>query len=121
MNESSFNPSRRRLCADGACVGVVDDDGRCRVCGMASDGTLAEVPSVVLEHDDDEPTSDFVAGARGVSAGDDDVVPDVFAQNGAGRGDLGFRPDRRLCDDGSCVGIIGDSGVCSVCGRPGGS
>jgi hypothetical protein len=32
-----------------------------------------------------------------------------------------FRPDRRLCDDGSCVGVIGAGDVCSVCGRPAGS
>lgn len=25
--------SRRRLCSDGACVGVINDDGRCGLCG----------------------------------------------------------------------------------------
>jgi hypothetical protein len=28
-----------------------------------------------------------------------------------------FNPRRRLCDDGSCVGVIGPDGVCGVCGR----
>jgi chemotaxis receptor (MCP) glutamine deamidase CheD len=31
----SFDPQRRRLCADGSCVGLVGADGRCRVCGLA--------------------------------------------------------------------------------------
>ena len=26
----------RRLCDDGACVGVVQDDGKCNVCGRMS-------------------------------------------------------------------------------------
>jgi hypothetical protein len=27
-----------------------------------------------------------------------------------------FNPRRKLCPDGSCVGIIGDDGRCTVCG-----
>jgi len=26
----------RELCADGACVGIIGPDGRCKVCGLAS-------------------------------------------------------------------------------------
>ena len=29
----------------------------------------------------------------------------------------GFDPARRLCDDGSCVGLVGADGVCGTCGR----
>ncbi len=29
--------SRRRLCPDGNCIGVIDPDGRCRECGRAAD------------------------------------------------------------------------------------
>ena len=32
-----------------------------------------------------------------------------------------FDPRRRLCPDGSCVGVIGADGRCSVCQRPPGS
>jgi hypothetical protein len=28
----------------------------------------------------------------------------------------GFDPNRRLCPDGSCVGIVGKDGRCSLCG-----
>jgi hypothetical protein len=30
--------------------------------------------------------------------------------------DSTFKPGRRLCPDGSCIGIIGDDGQCSICG-----
>jgi hypothetical protein len=29
----------------------------------------------------------------------------------------GFDAARRLCDDGSCVGVVGAEGVCGTCGR----
>jgi hypothetical protein len=30
----------RRLCPDGVCVGLVGDDGRCRVCGQSAPAPL---------------------------------------------------------------------------------
>lgn len=29
-----------------------------------------------------------------------------------------FNPRRKLCPDGSCIGIIGSDGKCTICGRP---
>jgi len=29
-----------------------------------------------------------------------------------------FNPNRQLCPDGSCVGLLGPDGLCSVCGHP---
>ena len=26
--------------------------------------------------------------------------------------------NRRLCSDGTCIGIINDKGVCNICGKP---
>ena len=37
MNDAKFD-SKRRLCPDGSCIGVVGDDGRCRVCGRDAGG-----------------------------------------------------------------------------------
>ena len=37
MSEGKFDP-HRRLCPDGACIGVIGDDGRCRVCGRSAGG-----------------------------------------------------------------------------------
>jgi hypothetical protein len=90
MEETTFDPSRR-LCPDGSCVGVLGADGLCSVCGHPE-------------------------GA----AGDPDP-----AERAAGEADggapaattAGFDPGRRLCDDGSCVGVVGPDGVCGTCGR----
>lgn len=32
-----------------------------------------------------------------------------------------FDPNRQLCPDGSCVGVLGPDGLCNVCGRPEGA
>ena len=116
MSEVKFDPSKRRLCPDGACIGVVGDDGRCRVCGRAGDGSAA-------------PRSAAPAGdPMGADNEDDDAWPEpnddaapAIASGEAGAAVGGFQPGRRLCDDGNCVGVIGPSGRCSVCGRPEGA
>ena len=113
MSQGSFDPSKRRLCPDGACVGVIGDDGRCRVCGRAADGSAPPSASARVDAGamaDDE----SVAGMD--DAADQPGRDDATVQ-AAGDGAAGFRPDRPLCDDGSCVGVIGGDGRCSVCGR----
>jgi hypothetical protein len=88
MDEPAFDPSRR-LCADGSCVGVIGADGRCSICAR-SEGAVARN-----------------AGPTGVESAAADF----------GDGTSGFDPGRRLCDDGSCVGVVGADGLCGTCGR----
>ena len=112
MSEGKFDP-HRRLCPDGACVGVIGDDGRCRVCGRSA-GAKDAAPA------------GFVPVGDGDAYGDqndddhDDEVQDG-GEDGAeakhAAGGAGFDPTRRLCPDGSCVGIIGADGICNVCGQ----
>ncbi|HEY6475280.1 MAG TPA: hypothetical protein VI456_01790 [Polyangia bacterium] len=53
------------------------------------------------------------ARPEGASAEAEAEVPgDVGAEDGDG-----FDSTRRLCDDGSCVGVIGADGACGTCGR----
>jgi hypothetical protein len=142
---SSFNPAKRRLCPDGACIGVIGDDGRCRVCGTsvgaagasAAAGTTASNGFGNQAYDDDrdgdgdgdgygdgqtsndpvvhDGDADRAASGNGVGV---DPYPTAGAAGPAGvRADSGFRPDRRLCDDGSCIGVVGADGLCGVCGR----
>jgi hypothetical protein len=100
--EEDFDPSRRRLCPDGACVGVIGDDGICSECGRTEAQAAAG----------DAPPP-FQAG---VDASAGPGAPD--AADGASGVSIGFDPTtRRLCDDGACVGVVGDDGVCRVCGR----
>ena len=35
-NGSDVDDPHRRLCTDGACIGLVDDTGRCKVCGATA-------------------------------------------------------------------------------------
>jgi hypothetical protein len=125
MSQATFDPSKRRLCPDGACVGVIGDDGRCRTCGRANDGSAppAAFGAGTLDSLDDA-GADVDADAAADLSSDHDGAAGAEtngARAGAGNGVAGgFRPDRPLCDDGSCVGVIRDDGRCSVCGRAGG-
>ena len=101
MEETAFDP-KRRLCPDGSCVGVLGPDGRCSVCQRpAGAGGESGVEA---------PAQDW-AGASDDAARDDAPSAEMAA------GATGFDPTRRLCDDGSCVGVVGEGGICGTCGR----
>src|SRR5437868_1309576 len=100
MSLGSFDPSKRRLCPDGACIGVIGDDGRCRVCGRASDESAAASSFAPMTEDDYSDTggdryawSDDLADQAQAGAGE---APAPASAAGAGGGT--FRPDRPLCD-----------------------
>jgi hypothetical protein len=107
-NEASFDPSDRQLCDDGACLGVIVD-GKCNVCGSASaSGSPRESGS---------------GGGSGVAEGS----PRDPGSGGSGGGGSSammasadtetFDPDRQLCPDGACTGVVGSDGKCKECGR----
>ena len=114
MSEGKFD-SHRRLCPDGACIGLIGDDGRCRVCGRAAGGggkdaaaaTAATGTSDAVEDESDDWSTQADGDADAGDAGDE-----AKAAPGAG-----FDPTRRLCPDGDCIGVIGADGVCTVCGK----
>ena len=102
MSETSFD-SKRRLCPEGSCIGVIGADGRCSECGRSADGKPRAL------------AGGLEAGAAATD-GDESEAPPAAAA--AVEGDAGgFDPSRRLCQDGSCVGVIGPDGRCGVCGR----
>jgi hypothetical protein len=96
----------RELCPDGSCIGVIGPDGRCKVCGRpgSSDGRGPYRASPGRQEDDGE--EDDLDAAEAAAAGDDEPA---------------FDEDRELCPDGSCIGVIGPDGRCSVCGAEGAS
>lgn len=101
--EGGFNPARRRLCPDGACVGVIGPDGRCPVCGAED----SEAPRGLS-------ADAFVGGcATEPQNEDEDEVPPLDATADASPA---FEASRGLCPDGACVGVIGPDGRCKVCG-----
>lgn len=93
MDETGFD-SKRRLCPDGTCVGLIGQDGRCTVCAQTESAAAAE------ETESADAESAHAAPTEGTAA---------------------FDPNRRLCEDGSCVGVIGAEGRCTVCGQKAGA
>jgi hypothetical protein len=100
--ESDFNP-RRKLCPDGSCVGIIGSDGKCTVCGAADPGGEAELAPAPWERDDDRHEASEGAPA--------DESP------GADASGSGFDPNRRLCSDDTCIGVVGNDNRCAVCGK----
>jgi hypothetical protein len=111
--DSGFDPSTRRLCPDGSCLGLVGPSGRCNICGLGGDGKRGPViPGETFSgagdgDGDGDSGSGFEAEAAG--SGADERAGEESAP--------GFDPARRLCEDGTCVGVVGPSGACNVCGR----
>lgn len=105
MEQTGFDP-KRRLCPDGSCVGIISPDGRCTVCARtASAAAAGQEPQSA---DGDHPGEPWVDDASPGPASGGDVDAGLEAS--------GFDPHRRLCEDGSCVGVIGPDGACTVCG-----
>lgn len=108
----------REVCPDGACIGVIGDDGLCKVCGRAAPNWGNErARGLVDDQTDAEPDDELEPEADANDVDGDDDAPDDEPGD-AERGD--DWDQRELCDNGACVGVIGDDGTCSVCGsRPG--
>ena len=106
----------REVCPDGGCVGVIGSDGTCKVCRRVSPtwGNERERGMVVDGADPDQDPG-----------GDDEEEDDLDGDEEDA--DAALMPEakaddhewtrRQLCPDGACVGVIGASGVCSVCGK----
>ena len=108
MSESKFDP-KRRLCPDGSCIGVIGADGRCAECGRASGG---QAPT------DAEAALASAAEGQPDEADSGNDLEEVKAASPTADG--GFDPkNRRLCEDGTCVGLVGVDGRCNVCGMQG--
>jgi hypothetical protein len=101
----------RILCSDENCIGVIGPDGHCKECGKKYEGSLPEAGAADKEN---------------LSAGEDgpDETADVDAQAPPSadvpseeKSESGDWADRKLCSDGSCIGVIGPDGRCKECGK----
>lgn len=97
--EAAFSPNRK-LCPDGSCIGVIRDDGKCSVCG-----------TVTAAAQEAETTPEDRAESGSSPDGDADAATTEEEASS-------FDPNRRLCGDDTCIGVIGADGRCSVCGKP---
>ncbi|MGE0545411.1 MAG: hypothetical protein AB7O24_26165 [Kofleriaceae bacterium] len=92
----------RELCSDGGCIGIIGPDGTCKVCGRAAPNW------------GDERRRGLVAAEATAST---DATLESPATSPSTTSTIGGWTDRQLCSDGSCIGVIGDTGRCKVCGR----
>jgi hypothetical protein len=91
--DDDFDPDQRELCPDGNCTGVLDANGKCKVCGAAGEGSRAS------------------AGSSSVGEERSELNVNVNLEP-----EPAFDEDRQLCADGNCTGLIGSDGKCKVCG-----
>ena len=101
-SSSDIDWENRILCSDGNCIGVIGPDGLCKECGKKHDGTASSEPVSEEDfeaHQEDTGTAEETSDAD-KAPGDDDWE------------------SRRLCSDGSCIGVIGPDGRCKECGKP---
>ncbi len=113
----AFNSADRELCPDGACIGLIGPDGRCKECGSVSP-TATQDPRNRGLRSDEEVEEEL--GTRGLRS--DEEVEEKLEQSRV-TGSIEPAPDdfedRELCPDGACVGVIGDDGRCRECGAGG--
>jgi hypothetical protein len=111
---------QRELCPDGACVGVIGDDGLCKVCGRAAQnwaddrkrGLKVEEEAAEKEEDDDD-EDEHEDDDEHDGEHEDDRKSAVAVEDD----DAAYEwSRRRLCSDGACIGVIGANGKCTVCG-----
>jgi len=101
FDNSQFSLDDRVLCSDGACIGVIGSDGRCKECGLEHSGD-APLPS---QDSAKEEELDSQAKEESPSQEKSDDAPD---------------PEERICcPDDNCIGIIGPNGTCGTCGKAG--
>jgi len=105
----------RQLCPDGACIGLIGPDGKCKVCGRAAsdvEPASAPAPAAVSAADPASaeqpgaPASDAASDAGSKAAPPEAVTAaDPDATKGA------------RCADATCSGVSGPDGRCDVCGK----
>lgn len=113
----------RRLCPDGACVGVLDGAGRCPVCGRVdrtAPRPAARSPQLGAAGDGraDEGTDE---GTDEETDEETDADPQALARATAAPAAEADQPDgdwstRQLCSDGACIGVV-VHGRCNTCGK----
>lgn len=109
-DQAGFDPASRSLCPDELCVGLIGQDGRCKVCKKAGTPPAAGSPNV-------SDASDMGDAEASDDASDRDAGTDTEASAAAGtESDPAFQ-DRALCSDDSCIGLLGPDGRCKECGK----
>ena len=105
-SDPTFNP-RRKLCPDGSCIGIIGDGGKCTVCGTSDTG--ATDSPLNFPHANDALDEADIAYDETILENDEPAGKDLPSD---------FDPNRRLCNDDECIGVIGEDNRCRLCGKP---
>lgn len=113
---------QRVLCPNGACNGIIGPEGTCKVCGHVmpnwGDERMRGLSDDPAEGEDDlDDEDDDLDADEGEGEGDDEGDADADEGDAAASDEPAEWEERKLCDDGACVGVIGDNGLCTVCGK----
>lgn len=122
---------RRRLCPDGACIGLLGPDGTCKVCGKSASAAAMAEEAAAEEEDEAEDEGDEAEDEGAEAASDEETNEEEEEEDeedeeeeGADEGDSDDEDkgdadlgDRKLCPDGACIGVIGPDNRCKVCGK----
>lgn len=111
---SDLDWENRILCSDESCIGVIGPDGRCKECGKMFDGDISALQFKEKEaerhsdsNEEETDLADEAAAALEATTpdGEDTASGDEWE-------------NRILCNDESCIGVIGPDGRCKECGKP---
>ena len=111
--DGDFEPEQRALCPDDACIGVLDETGRCKLCGRQGTPPAAFSPAAAQA----AATGEDAAAAPELTADASPAVPPAASPDSDPDQAQDDFADRQLCVDPSCIGILDASGRCKECGR----
>ncbi|GMQ79707.1 MAG: hypothetical protein BMS9Abin03_139 [Thermodesulfobacteriota bacterium] len=99
---------QRSLCSDESCIGVIGPDGRCKECGLSYDGPFdaTEEEIVASDFEEADPEDEISEDIEEIGEHDTETQSDLEWEQ------------RVLCNDESCIGVIGPDGRCKECGKP---
>jgi len=118
VDNEPFDPSKRELCPDGMCVGVIGPDGCCKVCGKRGTGAVsARASTPAKEAGPSEPPADWRPAAVPGGGEPANDGPATGEGRPAASGAPDFERERVPCPDGMCTGVIGRNGKCGTCGK----
>jgi hypothetical protein len=109
MNDKPFSLEDRILCPDGACIGLIGSDGRCKVCGKLYEGDEPLVNENIVENADQPDLPDDI----GPMNSEIQALKKELDEQDSQENEL----ERFCCSDDTCIGIIGKDGKCGTCGK----
>jgi hypothetical protein len=105
MTDGEFSIEERVLCSDDTCIGLVGPDGRCKECGLAYQGDepLPLGTDLPLGEQNQESEAGLQSETHSAKEDPSESVLDPL--------------ERVCCSDETCIGIIGEDGLCGTCGK----